>query len=172
MVGKQIKKDEGHELAGLIRGTGIEVSVAADQKGRKTYTINGDLALKESATYDGNLVIGGSILGTGHDLKVNGNVSSVGDIALFRFNVLGHIVAKGDINARDIDAGDIDARNINAWKIKAWYVNAEEVNVRDTMKVRGLTADFVIVGGHLEAGYLDVREIEAGNVTVGSKHGR
>ncbi len=93
--------------------------------------IENDLVLEKDASYQGNLVVKGSvsgIYGSRYTLKVNGDLRVSGNVAASELRVTGSIYSDADISARSISALDISACRISASSMQARDIIACKIN--------------------------------------------
>jgi hypothetical protein len=93
--------------------------------------IENDLILAEDASYQGNLVVKGSISGTygsRYNLKVDGDLRVYGSVSVSELRVTGNICSDAVISARSISSLDLSACSISAKSMQVRDIIACKIN--------------------------------------------
>lgn len=93
--------------------------------------IENDLVLEKDASYQGDLVVKGSIsgiYGSRYNLKVDGDLSVSGNVSISELRVTGSICSDAGISARSISALDLSACSISAKSMQVRDISACKIH--------------------------------------------
>ena len=104
--------------------------------------VKGNLVLERDMSYQGNLVVEGSVVGTygsRFNLEVNGDLRVSGNVSVSKLTATGSINSDANISARSISvaldisacsisANSVRARDITTCKIRSYSVTAHSIS--------------------------------------------
>ncbi len=126
----------------------------------------GNLVMDRDMTFDGDLIVGGSISGKNgkkYALVVKGNIDAFGDIDVGIINARNIDAHAQSIYAATIDALDVETQDINALILNARNIDARNIDAL-TINARNIDAVGNIKTRTINARNIYAQDIDAGNI--------